>query len=1561
MTYDTINTTPRLRGDKRHRFGAQLRRRAATALLGAALLAALAPGCTRDITETDPPGQGGKPGTGGYATLQLVVPGSAAPGTYAAEAADETALDTDNGLLHALIYVRNGEGNWQFSRVAQPEIAGTGAVQDDGYRTYDIRIPFGEGDYDASFRVGLVAGVTLDELKAAGGYIADGEQWPDFAPFRGDDDPQDESPMARARSVIPFTTGGGKWPVPPTGAFRPFPMWGESAEFRMRPQGTVAGTVRLLRATARIDVGVDFRKEGGKFPLNDMKAQGLLHKNGKYFQLTSVSVYRTATAGTCGAGPGLLDATTGRVTGPYEVAGRRLTDDKPLTYKEGELTQYVPAQDENLSQAELENRICLTRQCYIPEMENTGAEFDDAVCIVVGGKYGSDAATITYYRIDIATPRFDAGGQLKPTPDDRLDILRNTVYVVNITDVAGVGEKTEEDALHNDNTKLSAEVVPWDQNDQVGDIVTDGVYMLSVDKSEVQYYADGTAETFTVKTDYDGELGKGWTLTVEGSDDFKGGLRYYDAQGKAYKIADQGFPKTGLPGTMQLRFGMEEYENAPDGTVRAREGKLIFSAGRMKTQVVLNQTSRELLRLLFNPEELYFGPEGPEKTVTITVTTKKGYKLTIASEGKEITLWPQSPTGKHSDFKNFFSYFQAEPGGRGHEYKVWPAKLNETEDDRAWSFELTAERVDGQGNPVDPNNPQMKVTETFDIYQLKEPVEWKVVDAPNGELHENPWEVVVANNATTATANVETNPGTLLWWFSNGGSSTGDDSWLTNLATFIGTRQTGGRSYVFNMQANPGISRRSMTLPVNTITPGLDPSTKLVVTQKGAPLTLEPSTQETNVVKETQAPANGNPGIYILDHGTGYDGATYTLEMTSNTNWYWYWNKDDQTVFDTNKELLIGRDESGWQPTKPQYADNKATTDHPYPGDDDYTWDEDKGGVAKLTIPTVQGAEDPADDPETEQPDMPLGGTRTIVRELRNSDPRLTPDDVRDYARQLHISRTLPAYTHIAQWPFADMSSLDLAEAEGKYAGAEFIALSNAPGKLTLTSGDNENSQPLRVAEVDLIPTKGYQQMEQIFSKIPRMPYPTEATRTAPATFYRLTYDYEKMENGNVVKGSDYNIYYTGYELKVPKRNMAKGQYYLNSGEHKLKLDFSNSCFMDMFVRVKAVLANTDEDTSDAGVLEYVNHDPANPIPATGENGRVRYLFPTQDDANAARYMRSDDANSMLITIDLPANVHTNMLYRVVVETSPARDATTPTGEWTAMEDLKIFQDGNPATGSTVIWKYSPGTWRASVSSGSGTNLNLNQPPNTEPGNLIAGTGLYWQEPSPFITGITNAHLPAFKTSFDNAKNLGSVNSTVSAPASKWNKTLAVKSTQTVAGNMVVGGFDKTRYFYARSNKAILDFSVTIPIETESITFSLKANSIAGANPNTGLGRLTSNTRQWRRNFQVMCEGVSILSAPDYTFQTLDREPGGWNSYWRVINSNSDANTTGTDAGYLRQGNDGWMSMPYIQKGATHSVNINALIGNGQAKLTIPNQACNALYRDTYDDGTAKDDDMSEQ
>lgn len=1286
MILRSSNRTSRGHRPAGGRLGAGLRRRAVCAAAAAACLfaAAFTGGCTRDLTDSGDFGPNPAP-SGDYATLRLVVPGVSTAGTYAAEVAQETLLEA--GKLHVLLYAKNNEDNWQFVSVTTPEAEDISeaevAENGDGSATYDIHIPFPAGNTDRTFRAGLVSGLTLDELKAQGGYTdtEDGPWWTVFASCTVDEEgTRVENPLSEARLRLTFDTEG-KWPVPPAEEFRSFPMWGESGTFALRPGATLAGTIRMTRAVARVDVGVNFHKdEEGHFPLDDMQAQGLYNGGkGTYFELQSVSVYRTATGGVCGAREGNIDTGTGQVT-DITLSDLYATydDTAPLryTFDAGELTTPAGAVD-----ADAANRRSLTRQCYVPETENHGLDFDDAACIVVGGKYGSATAKTTYYRIDFAEVRKDdGGGELKPTPESRIDLRRNHAYVVNITSVSGHGEDTEDDALRNENTKLTAEVVDWDQSQQVGDIVTDGVYSLSLSKREQKFYCDGTPEALTVTTDYDGELGKGWKLTIEGDDDFKKNIRYYDAEGTAYAPGSTGWPSQGPTGTTELRFGMEELANNPDGTERTLSGRLVFEAGRMKSQVSVSQTSRDLLRILFDPEELYFGPEGPEKSVGITVTTKKEYELTLSGTdgtGKKYsyTIYPETGGTIPDDrFKTFFARVRDAKD----EYLVEPAKLPEGQDSRVFTFEVTAELKNN--NAVNP------VTERFTVYQLKEPVEWKVVanTVHPYELRQNGgYEVVVAHDATGVWPKIETTPSSLIWWFSRGEAGA-EDTWLTNLATWYGKKiESVATTYLdgleFTLQPNTGLGRRSVTVQVESNTPGLSPrEANLKITQKGKPLTLEPSIQAgpdgKTIVKESD-PAGGNPGVYVLDHGYGAAGGAYTLAMKSNTNWYWYWNMDDgQQVHEANMGLVA----PDWT-AKPD--DRVPTTDHPDNGKSEHTWTE----VATFSVPDFDRGDTAFDESQTdkEQPDVPLGGERTVVRELRNVHPELTADDMEENARQLHIRRELPAHTHIIEWPWADMTSLNWAMENNQYDDKLFRFGTNATGKLTLTTGFDLSEQAQPNSEKTYTSTQGYQLFEEKFADLTRVAVTPESEGDDPV-FYKLrftgrTANADESANEAV---DEKRIYYTGTQMNVPLRNMLPAQRYLSSGAHTLKLDFSNSYFNRVKVRVKAVLVNTDGTTD--GVDEYWANNPDNTDPRLAKE---HHLFPTTDWENGVEF--TSDGSSKLIDVELPENIHYNMMYKVVVEYARHKGNGTYEDQWQELDKLVIYQDGKPYAGN-VIWKYTP-------------------------------------------------------------------------------------------------------------------------------------------------------------------------------------------------------------------------------------------------------------------------------
>ena len=164
--------------------------------------------------------------------------------------------------------------------------------------------------------------------------------------------------------------------------------------------------------------------------------------------------------------------------------------------------------------------------------------------------------------------------------------------------------------------------------------------------------------------------------------------------------------------------------------------------------------------------------------------------------------------------------------------------------------------------------------------------------------------------------------------------------------------------------------------------------------------------------------------------------------------------------------------------------------------------------------------------------------------------------------------------------------------------------------------------------------------------------------------------------------------------MNVPLRNMKTGQYYLSSGEHTLRLDFSNSYFNRVKVRVKAVLVNTDGSAD--GVDDYLTalqaSDPA--VAADPTQAKERYLYPTSNWAEGVEF--SSDGGSKEIQMQLPQNDHKNMMYKVVVEYARHKGGgnfADGEGEWLQIAGLEIYQDGKPLDGQDVIWKYGGWEW----------------------------------------------------------------------------------------------------------------------------------------------------------------------------------------------------------------------------------------------------------------------------
>ncbi len=202
-----------------------------------------------------------------------------------------------------------------------------------------------------------------------------------------------------ALRTITFTSSG-VWKANSDADYRYIPMWGESANAQVITETTALGAITLIRALARIDVGLS---------LNGNTANGLSN-----FTLKTVSVYRTRDKGYVVP----VDATS--ITNNLVSSVSIPTD----ATRNGALT-YTSSDGKSL-----------LNSIYVAETEK-GMENGNQVCLVIGGLY---KGSLSYYRVDLSNA------------DGYVPLKRNCRYIVNITAVNAIGYNTEAEALTGNKT-----------------------------------------------------------------------------------------------------------------------------------------------------------------------------------------------------------------------------------------------------------------------------------------------------------------------------------------------------------------------------------------------------------------------------------------------------------------------------------------------------------------------------------------------------------------------------------------------------------------------------------------------------------------------------------------------------------------------------------------------------------------------------------------------------------------------------------------------------------------------------------------------------------------------------------------------------------------------------------------------------------------------------------------------------------------------------------------------------------------------------------------------------
>ena len=276
------------------------------------------------------------------------------------------------------------------------------------------------------------------------------------------------------------------------------PMWGVSDPVRVEHSaGAVPklGTVYLVRAVARVDVGLNLSNTSEGASTFDEKAGGI-----EGITLTKVFFYNTNT--------------TGRVS-PFENG--IYWDEANRKAKQPSIPDPAPAVTGKIDRtSSIVDEKILLREVYVPEAvnvptaatqggngetlpENNTENYLKRPYIVVGltGADKSRPDKETFFRIDY----LKRTGVEADATYEYLPLLRNHRYLVNIKAVGGPGFDTEEDARKGPAANIMYNVVVWNES-TMSDVLYDGQYMLGVSADHFTFYREGGSLTAKVQTSW---------------------------------------------------------------------------------------------------------------------------------------------------------------------------------------------------------------------------------------------------------------------------------------------------------------------------------------------------------------------------------------------------------------------------------------------------------------------------------------------------------------------------------------------------------------------------------------------------------------------------------------------------------------------------------------------------------------------------------------------------------------------------------------------------------------------------------------------------------------------------------------------------------------------------------------------------------------------------------------------------------------------------------------------------------------------------------------------------
>jgi hypothetical protein len=372
-----------------------------------------------------------------------------------------------------------------------------------------------------------------------------------------------------------------------TEEFQYIPMWGYGEIEIDLDTPTPATNLSLTRAVVRVDISVS----------TDAQA---------HFSMTKAFLYNYSRAGSIAPA---VDETTGydgtqwngsMATQPHLPDVGLLANNSALVVTTAPLEYDIP----NTKKFEFKHEI------YTFEAAEGAEGTIGNTCLVIGGKYKGTTGDVvtTYYRVDFVDGE-----------DKYLALLRNHNYNVQIKEVNGHGYPSADDAYANKPANIVVTIIPWNEGG-MNDVEFNGQHYLSVDKSELVFYANGASKSLYAITDFP----DGWTVAS-----VPGWLQVVDP----VEVDANGRAKLTL-------------ETIAGG---ARNDFFYIVAGNLTKKITVLQLDEAEFSLELDPVELVFykTPQVEKKVGIFSFPTadEEDYPLTFDVTGNINWLTPSSFTG----------------------------------------------------------------------------------------------------------------------------------------------------------------------------------------------------------------------------------------------------------------------------------------------------------------------------------------------------------------------------------------------------------------------------------------------------------------------------------------------------------------------------------------------------------------------------------------------------------------------------------------------------------------------------------------------------------------------------------------------------------------------------------------------------------------------------------------------------------------------------------------------------------------------------------------------------